>query len=71
MQLILLLLIALSCVTATATQQTYTPTGFKKPKPSYSAGKNATCVSGLVPVNISAVNTKFLLTEPENQYDVT
>jgi hypothetical protein len=71
MQLILLVLIALSCVTGTPTEPTYVANGFKHSKSSNSAGKNATCVSGLVPVNISAVNTKLLLAEPDNQYNVT
>lgn len=71
MQLIFLLLVVLSCVTATPTKQIYTPTGSKKPKPSDYAGKDPTCVSRLVPVSISAVNTKLLFPEPDNQYNAT
>lgn len=58
-------------MTATPTERTYVANGFKHLKPNNSAGMKATCVSGLVPVNISAVNTKLLLVEPDNQYNVT
>ena len=46
-------------------------TGFKNAQFSQSSGKKATCVSGLVPVRISAVNTKLLFPPPTSQYNVT
>ena len=45
--------------------------GFSSSTPSRSAGGNAKCVEGKVPVTISANNTKILLGEPSNQTVVT
>ena len=46
-------------------------TGFLNPQASPSSGSQASCVTGLVPVAISAVNKKLLVDEPVNQTVVT
>ncbi|KAL8722509.1 MAG: hypothetical protein Q9225_001025 [Loekoesia sp. 1 TL-2023] len=65
------LILALASFTRAISVPHFSSSGFSHSTEGYSAGRHATCITGLVPVTITTTNSRLALSEPANQTVVT